>query len=273
MSYAVALPMGGIGGWAFLKRTQAAQLQTFSNSSTIQRDTSYFRENIAGVETAEQLVNDRRLLSVALGAFGLKEDLGNRFFIRKVLESNPADRESLAFRLSDKRYLELSRAFGFGAPGPANTIRPGFADEIVARYETRQFQIAVGEQDENMRLALAAEEELSALSKRGLSETGKWYLVMGAPPLRKVFETALGLPASMASLELDQQLNVFREAAQKRLGTDSVTEISSPERREKLIRQFLVRAEAGGFSPFTPGAAALTLLQAVSSGGGQIGSL
>ncbi len=270
MSYAVALPMGGIAGWAFLKRTQAAQLQTFSNSSVIQRDTSYFRENIARVETAEQLVNDRRLLAVALGAFGLKEDLENRFFIRKVLESNPVDRDSLAFRLSDKRYLELSRAFGFGSPGFARTTRPGFADEIVARYETRQFQIAVGEQDENMRLALAAEEELSALSERRLSETGKWYLVMGTPPLRKVFETALGLPASMASLDLGQQLNIFREAAQKRLGSDSVTEIAGPEKREKLIRQFLVRAEAGGFSAFTPGAAALTLLQSASGAGARI---
>lgn len=45
----------------------------------IRNDEAYFRAKIGSVKTAEQLVSDRRLLKVALGAFGLEADINNRF--------------------------------------------------------------------------------------------------------------------------------------------------------------------------------------------------
>nr|WP_276946739.1 DUF1217 domain-containing protein [Haematobacter massiliensis] len=67
----------------------------------MQRDEAYFRDRIGGISSAEELVADRRLLQIALGAFGLGEDIGNKYFIRKVLEDGVSERTALANRLSN----------------------------------------------------------------------------------------------------------------------------------------------------------------------------
>ena len=114
MTYAPVVPFGGLAGWAFLTRTREAQKTAFASSPAVQRDEAYFRDRIGGISSAEELVSDRRLLSVALGAFGLEDDINNRYFIRKVLEDGTLDPKALGNKLADKRYLELSKAFGFG---------------------------------------------------------------------------------------------------------------------------------------------------------------
>ncbi|MEM9127018.1 MAG: flagellar protein, partial [Pseudomonadota bacterium] len=86
MTFQPVIPSGGVVGWRFLQRTYEAQIDSFSQSGVNQRETQYFLENISNVLTAEDLVSDRRLLQVALGAFGLEEDLDNRFFIQKILQ-------------------------------------------------------------------------------------------------------------------------------------------------------------------------------------------
>ena len=67
------LPLSGFPGWILLNRTFESQSEAFNASPQIVRDTDYFVEYIASVRTAEELVADRRLLSVALGAFGLED--------------------------------------------------------------------------------------------------------------------------------------------------------------------------------------------------------
>ena len=47
---------------------------TFTKSIELKRDTEYFQEKISSITSAEELVSDRRLLTVALGAFGLQDD-------------------------------------------------------------------------------------------------------------------------------------------------------------------------------------------------------
>lgn len=105
------LPLSGLPGWVLLNRTLESQTQAFNASPQIVRDTDYFVENIANVRSAEDLVSDRRLLTVALGAFGLDEDINNRALIQKVLEDGTADPASLANRLADDRYARFSEAF------------------------------------------------------------------------------------------------------------------------------------------------------------------
>ena len=79
------IPSGGVAGWRFLQRTYDTQLETFGQSAQIQRETDHFKDTIASITSAEDLVADRQLLTVALGAFGLSDDIENRFFIKKML--------------------------------------------------------------------------------------------------------------------------------------------------------------------------------------------
>ncbi len=257
------VPLSGYPGWRFLSKTQAAQLELVASSPQSKRETDQFRERIAAISSAEALVKDRSLLKVALGAFGLEADLPNRAFIQRVLESPSQDPGSLANRLADKRYLEFARAFGFAEPGGPFSRRPGFADRIVKAYQTRTFEAAVGERDESMRLALTAVRELSELSQRKTTPDSKWFAVMGNPPLRRVFESALGLPTSFGALDLDRQLDVLREKTRSAFGNGEITQFASAERREDLVRLFLVRSDVQQSSVTSGGSVALALLQSV----------
>jgi hypothetical protein len=261
MSFQPVLPMTGYMGWRFLERTLDTQQSVFANSRPVVRATDYFRENITKIRTAEDLVSDRRLLSVALGAFGLDADINNRFFIRKVLEDGTTRDNALATRLADNSYAEFSRAFGFGDSTGSRTGLSGFAKDIISRYEKRQFEKAVGAQNNDMRLALNLRSGLADILGRSSSDGAHWFSMMGNTPVRKVFETALGLPASIVSIDIDQQRDIFRSRAKATLGTDVMADFAGGAQQEKLIRMFLIRSEASQSRGLSGASAALTLLQ------------
>lgn len=274
MSYTPSIPLGGYAGWAFLTRTRAAQMEAFVSSPTLQRDEAYFRDRIGGISTAEDLVADRRLLSVALGAFGLEADIDSKYFIRKVLEDGTLDPDALANKLADKRYLEFSKAFGFGDYATPRTKLSDFADAILEGYKTRSFEAAVGDQSDEMRLALNAQRELATLAGRSLTDDARWFSVMGSAPLREVFQTALGLPSAFAAIDLDQQLATFRDRAESVLGASEISMFGDPGKIEELICVFLVRAEAqSSATVYSAQSTALTLLQSAGSRGGLLSRL
>lgn len=266
MSFQPVVPFGGIAGWSFLNRTRESQQKALDASPALVRDTDHFAERIGQIDSAEALVADRQLLGVALGAFGLESDIDNKFFIRKILEDGTLDSKALANRLSDKRYLAFSKAFGFGDFDTPNTKLSDFAEKIITAYRTQQFEVGVGNQDENMRLAISLGRELGTVLGRNTSENGKWFTIMGTPPLRKVFEAALGLPSSTASLDLDVQLRTFKDKATRVFGSDTVSQFSDSAMQEKLTRLFLVRTEISNASFGGSAAAnALSLLQATGT--------
>ncbi len=261
MIFQPVLPLSGVAGYQFLERTREAQTEQMVAVDSIDRDMEYFRERIGEINTAEELVDDFRLRRVALGAFGLQDDLPNRAFVQKVLEEGTIDPNAFANRLTDPRYRAMASAFGFDAPGGPLSQVEGFADSIEAAYTARNFEVAVGQVDSNMRLAVSLERELNDLLSRDLSDDGAWFAVLGTPPLRAIFEQALGLPSSIGSVDVERQLSFFRDAAQRTFGVSEVADFADPELMEDLRRGFLVRSsiEAGGLS--TINAPLLSLFQ------------
>jgi len=263
MSFQPIVPFGGLAGWSFLQNTKVAQQKAFEAAPVLERDTAYFAETIGEVKTAEDLVSDYRLLKVALGAFGLDDDLPNRAFIQKVLEEGSLDGDSFANRMVDKRYLALTEAFGFDL-GPPNTQLSDFATKIVDSYNTRQFEIAIGEQDADMRLSLALERDLGEIVGADNTANGKWYAILGNEPLLTVFQTALNIPEQSAGLDIDDQVRLMRDRAKNVFGDGEVAQFADPERIEDLNRLFLVRSQIRDLSAgMSSGAIALTLLQSI----------
>lgn len=265
MSFAPILPLAGYGGWAFLQRTKAVQQTAFVRSPQMNRLAEHAQANLAKVNSAEALVADRKLLEVALGAFGLGEEINNKFFIRKVLESPLDDPKSLANKLSDRRFAKLAVAFGFGTPGGTPPRDATFANRVVEAWRTRSFEVAVGERDDTMRLAMNADRELAEMAISGATNNTMWYSVMGNPPLRKVLEGALGLPTSFGRLDLDRQMSEFKARARNTFGSDNLAHFSDPKAREDLVRKFLLRTEAlAAMTTITPASGALQLLQSAA---------
>lgn len=263
MSFQPIIPFGGFAGWSFLERTRDAQQAAFEASPTLQRDTEYFAEKIGEVQTAADLVGDYRLMKVALGAFGLDDDLPNKAFIQKVLDEGSLDSDSFANGMVDKRYLALTEAFGFDL-GTPNTQLSDFASGIVDKYNTRQFEIAVGEQDADMRLSLGLERDLGEIIEGDNTADGKWYSILGNGPLLAVFQTALNVPEASSGLDLDKQVGLLRERAAAVFGDGEIDQFSDPEKLDELNRLFLVRSQVNQLSSgLSSGAIALTLLQGI----------
>ncbi len=268
MSFQPAIPLPGIAGWRFLERTQASQQAAFEKGPELQREIAYFADNIATVTSAADLVADRRLLKVALGAFGLEGELDKKAFIRKVLEEGTTEPRAFANRLTEPSYRKLAEAFGFGDPAGARTADSGFAAKITQAYRTRAFEAAVGETSNDLRLAMNFRREMAEMSKG--PDGASWFAVLGSKPLRAVFEKAYGLPEAFAKIDVDRQREVMRDKTGAMFGTDNLTAFQDPAAVEKVIDRFLARAQLeAGASASGPGSAALTLLQNANGGGSQ----
>lgn len=257
-----AIPFDGLAGWRMLQRTYDTQFDAFSKSPLIKRDTEYFRENIAKVETASDLVSDRRMLTVALGAFGLQDDLNNRYFVQKILEEGTVDDDALANRFSDPRYAEFSKAFGFGATEIQRNKLSDFPDAIIDAYERQEFEVAVGEQSQTLRIALTAERTFADIAEAGSSERANWFKIMSQPPMRDMFQTVFNLPQSFSQADIDQQQAVLADRSQRMFGTSDPADFADPELLETLTTRFTAMSSLqnsqGGTSS---GSLALTLLR------------
>jgi len=264
MSYIPVVPLDGYAGWRFLQKTLPAQSTAHQQSAVTQREGAYFKDTVAQIQTAADLVADRRLLNTALTAFGLEADLPNRAFIRQVLDSNTLDPASFANRLADKRYLNFAKAFGFGDFSGPQTQSPGFADRMLDRFHDRGFEQAVGTQNESMRVALALQRDLAELATQAGSDDTKWFLVLGTPNIRAVFEAAYQLPSGFGTLDLDRQVSVMRERTERLTGDSEIAQFADPEKIELLTRRYFLSEQVASIQALSAGNIALNVLQGVS---------
>ncbi|HET7412091.1 MAG TPA: DUF1217 domain-containing protein [Pararhizobium sp.] len=98
---------------ASLKRTAADPI--------VSRDAQYYRDNIGSVTSVDDFVDDYRLFSYAMKAYGLEDMTYAKAFMKKVLESDLSDKSSFANKLTDERYRDFAAAFNFGTDGTIKT--------------------------------------------------------------------------------------------------------------------------------------------------------
>lgn len=269
MAFQPVIGVGGYGGWRILEATQARQREAFERSPMLTRDIEYFRENIENARTAEDLVKDRRLLTVALGAFGLGDEINKQAFVQKILEGGTDDSSSFANRLGDPRWQALAKAFDYGnITQGSNILLKEFREDVIARYKSLEFERAVGDVDNDMRLAMNFKREIGAIASSESADRSGWLKIMGSLPMRTLMQTALGLPESVAQLDLDKQQEIFADKAQRVFGDKSVVMFTDPAKVDDAIRRFfLFQQMNSGPSASTPGMAALTMLQSSGLGG------
>jgi hypothetical protein len=268
VSFVPAIPAGGLAGWRFLERTGDSQRAAFEREPMLQREITYFEAKIATVGSAEELVRDRRLLAVALGAFGLEGEIDKRFFIRKVLEGGTEDPRSLASRLSEPAFKRLAAAFGFGDRGGVRTGEPGFAERIIGQFKERRFEAAVGAVDDTMRLAMNFRREIARLAETASDGSG-WFTVLGSRPLREVVQTALGLPKEFVRVDVDRQRDMVRGRMAATFGDGSLAFFKDPANVEKVIGRFLARAQIAEAAAGAATSPALALLRGAAGSGSE----
>lgn len=120
--------------YLLVNRDMKTSLTRVANESTVSRDTAYYEENIGNVTTVDEFVNDYRLFSYAMKAYGLEDMTYAKAFMKKILESDLTDDSSFANSLTDTRYQDFAAAFNFsGETAKAQTSVQ--TDTLLAAYE------------------------------------------------------------------------------------------------------------------------------------------
>ena len=281
MTFTPLIPSSGVAGWNFLQSTYDRQYDAFVQSGKLKNDSEYFAENIGEVTSSEDLLNDRRLLQVAVKAFGLEEEINYRALLQRALNEGTSASDALANTMNDERYVEFSNAFGFGPGQSPMTSDSKAMQAVIDKFQSASFEEAVGEVDETMRTALFAkramievfgepdEDDVSQLSvrERALREfdlamkeiNGKdddvpgvtsvedqWEDIIERDTLREFFDTTLRISAGAAGLEDDERIQLYRERAQIIFGTDDPTVFFSAENKDTIISAFKTRATVNG---------------------------
>lgn len=269
--FAPSVPFGGPAGYAFLQRTQARQQEALAQSPAVSRLTERFAERIGEVRTAQELVSDRQLREVALGAFGLSDDIDNVHYIRTILEQGTGE-GSLASRLTDKRYAKMAEAFGFDRTGevelqsmllvhPPATREEALADvqgrtadrltlmltrelgEIATRDGTAK--IDTGRVD-------GAGDPITKRVPRALTEDERWGAILLDTDLRQAFEAVLDLPEGYRDLPQAERIATVRAAAKAEFGDDTASRFRDAGAAEAFAAQVISKvgppAGAEGFA-------------------------
>ena len=118
------------------------------------------------------------------------------------------------------------------------------------------------QQNNAFRLSLNAEREIPALANKQTSELAKWYTLLGNAPLREVMQTALGLPKSLSSIDIDQQVSTLRKRTEATFGSPDLSQFKDPSKMDALVRRFILQSEMQGQqATSSPAATALALLR------------
>ena len=225
---------------------QIAVAEAKEPPAAVAREEEYFRANIGNVEAPEDILEDFRLYRYVMTAFDLQGAMDARAIVQKVLEEGADETSDLAVRLSDAKYRELTEAFAFNLSGNLKLLLPDFIDEVAARYQRVQLEIDAGETSNGARLAAYFDRRMEGITS--------WFQVLADPPLREVVFTALNLPDSVQTEDIDKLAARLEDRI-------ALTDLQDPEKRTEFIQRFAINTDIASTS-FTAQNAAVQILAA-----------
>lgn len=99
--------------YLILNRDMKSSLTRVASQGDVATNTAYYEENIGKVTTVDEFVDDYRLFSYAMKAYGLEDMTYAKAFMKKILESDLSDDSSFANSLTDSRYKEFASVYNF----------------------------------------------------------------------------------------------------------------------------------------------------------------
>ncbi len=221
--------VGTVPSYQQIARNLDLSLKTITQRPDVKRDSDYYLANIRKVTSAEDFLKNDRLYNFAMTAFGLKDMIYGKAFMRKVLTEGIDGPKSFALQLADGRFREFAEAFNFARYGASATAFDRAQQGAVDRFSRIQLEADAGSRDEGLRLALYFQRKATSVDSI--------FGLMGDSALYKVVQTALGLPASYSNTGIDKQAAF--------IGTKiNLEDFQNPELLDKFIVKFAARYQA-----------------------------
>ncbi|MHA6345253.1 DUF1217 domain-containing protein [Roseivivax sp. CAU 1761] len=247
--------MSGQTALTLVKSTEGTARDLIRSAPQHDRAITHFRENIAKVNSVDDLMADPELYGFMMRAYDLEDQIFGKALMSKMLKSDIGDPEALVNRLTDPRFKELYKALEFGTDGvnTLKTISRKWQERVVERYVTRQFINGNETQNETVGRALEFREKAGSVSNV--------FDILKDRDLSKVLRTALGIPEAVAGIDIDKQAEIFKAKL-------DLEDLKDPEKVDKLMRRYVAISDALAGPAALSGNAAVTLLSSAASGGG-----
>jgi hypothetical protein len=153
--------------------------------------TAYYEANIGSVKSISDLVGNYRLLSYALNAYGLGDQINAKGLITKVLEGGVSNPKALANTLPDSRWKAFAAAFNFVDSGSAPPSSTSSVATTTSDYGEQQLESDQGDQDVGVQLALYFQRVAPTITSE--------YGILADSNLLQVAATIMGVSPAVAS--------------------------------------------------------------------------
>jgi hypothetical protein len=221
--------IGTVARFQQIARNVDRTINTLAQRPDMKRESDYYLANIRGVKSADDFLKNDRLYNFAMTAFGLKDMIYGKAFMRKVLTEGLDGPKSFALQLSDPRFREFAEAFNFARYGSAATAFDRVQQGTVDQYIRIQLETDAGKSDEGLRLAL--------YFQRKAPDVDSVFGLMGDQALYKVVRTALGLPSSYSNTDVDTQAAFISSKIK-------LDDFKDPAKLEIFVTRFAARWQA-----------------------------
>jgi hypothetical protein len=227
-----------------------SQWQTLTaKTPAVQTATKYFEQNVGAVTSAKQLVANPRLFNYAMTAFGLGDRIYAKGLMQKVLQQGVTSSTALANTLHNSNIFAFAKAFDFADNGSATTASSGLVDQVVNKYVENALEIAQGQQNPGVQLALYFQSQAPNVTSV--------YQILADKNLLAVVQTALGISPMTAAEPIDTQANMLTSQLK-------LSDFQDPAKLQKFIERFCAQYDANNNTPAatTNSASATTLTTA-----------
>jgi hypothetical protein len=224
-----------------------ARYQTMTAAEpAVKTATAYYEASIGKATSIQDFVGNYRLLSYALNAYGLGDQINAKALITKVLEGGVANPKSLANTLSDSRWKTFAAAFNFVGAGAASVSSPSAVKTTAADYVEQQLENDQGAQDVGVQLALYFQRVAPTITSE--------YGILADPNLLEVAQTIFGLSPATSATNIDAQAKALSNLM-------PISDLQDPKKLQQLTERFTAMYDLS----YGPGSGATTSLTVSSN--------
>ncbi|MCC8940530.1 DUF1217 domain-containing protein [Bradyrhizobium sp. Arg68] len=218
-----------IADYTRISNNMTRSLSLTAKKPDVSRETTYYLANIGKVTSIDDFLNNYRLFSYAMKAYGLSDMTYAKAFMRKVLTEGVTNTNSFANKLSDPRYREFAKAFNFAALGPKATQTTAAQTGTATNYVQQVMEQDAGDQNEGVRLALYFTRKASSITSP--------YQILADKALTQVVQTALGLSPNVSAADIDKQAAMLSKMI-------NIADFKDPAKVAKFAQRFAAMWDA-----------------------------
>jgi len=205
--------------------------------------TEYYEANIGSVKSAADLVGNYRLLSYALQAYGLGDEINSTALVKQVLKEGVDNPKSLANTLPNPAWKAFAKAFDFTDPGSASPSSASSVATTTGDYVEQQLESDEGQQDPGVQLALYFQRVAPTVTNS--------YGILGNQNLLEVVQTIFGLSSTTSASQIDAEATAVGKLV-------PVSELQDPAKVKQLTERFTAAYDAK-YGPSSGSGASLTV--------------